>query len=330
MVTVVRPQAETLRRAVAAALLAPSVHNTQPWRWRVCTDRVELYADRDRRLPATDPDGRDLLVSCGIALGHLHVALAAAGVASTTLRFPDGDRDRLATVRVTAGPPDLDARADAVLAPAIGRRRSDRRPYPDGVLAAPVRAALGVRAARRGATLLVVDDPAARAHLVELEAEAAGDARGRPGHAAELLVWTHRYAGSGDGVHAESVPSGTRWPQEPELGLRFPPGRLPAPSGAPDRAAILVLTTPADDDPARLAAGEAASGVLLSATRSGLATCPLSRVLESPRTRSAVASRVLRTTAHPQLLIRVGRPPDDRELPATPRRRLSDVLAHGG
>ena len=68
-----------LEHAVEHALRAPSVHNTQPWRWRIdpADGVVELHADRGRQLTATDPDGRDLLISCGAALGHLAVALRA-------------------------------------------------------------------------------------------------------------------------------------------------------------------------------------------------------------------------------------------------------------
>lgn len=323
------PQPGTVRQAVAAALLAPSVHNSQPWRWRIADDRVELHSDPVRRLPFTDPDRRDHLVSCGAALAGLHVALAAAGIGHDITRFPGADTDHLATVVFTGGPLRGPDRADAVLAGAMRRRRTDRRPFPDGVIAPHTRAALDVRAARYGVGLHAVTDPAARTRLAELEQEAARELRLRPGQAAELLVWTRRYADSRDGVRAESVPAGARWPREPEIGVRFPAGSLPSSPLVQDRATIVALTTPADDDPARLAAGEAAGVLLLAATRAGLATCPLSRILEVPGTRRTLATRVLRTLDHPQLLIRIGQAPDDRELPATPRRRLSDVLVHG-
>jgi hypothetical protein len=114
-----------LAMAVEHALRAPSVHNTQPWRWRFRAGGVDLYADRGRHLAATDPDGRDLLLSCGAALHHLRVALAAGGLAVAVERTPDPeDADHLATVTITAGPPDP---ADAALFREIPRRRTDRR-----------------------------------------------------------------------------------------------------------------------------------------------------------------------------------------------------------
>ncbi len=69
---------------LATAGRAPSLHNTQPWRFRVRGNGLDLYADPDRRLRAIDPDGREMLISCGAALfglrlGIRHLGLAHAG-----------------------------------------------------------------------------------------------------------------------------------------------------------------------------------------------------------------------------------------------------------
>ena len=89
------------------AVRAPSVHNTQPWRWRIRDDSVELYADWTRHLPWTDPDRRDLLISCGAALHHLRVALARQGLAVAVDRFPDPDHEgHLAAVTIRPGQGD--------------------------------------------------------------------------------------------------------------------------------------------------------------------------------------------------------------------------------
>ena len=68
----------TMRAALELALRAPSLHNSQPWRWRLDGTTAYLYLDSTRRLPATDPHARELVISCGAALHHLQVALAAA------------------------------------------------------------------------------------------------------------------------------------------------------------------------------------------------------------------------------------------------------------
>ena len=80
---------EVLMRATERALRAPSVHNSQPWQWRISDGVVELHADPNRHLVGTDPDRRDLVISCGAALHHLTVALADLGVSTTTERLPD-------------------------------------------------------------------------------------------------------------------------------------------------------------------------------------------------------------------------------------------------
>jgi hypothetical protein len=119
-----------LDAAARASLHAPSVFNTQPWHWHIAGDTLELSADPDRRLDATDPDGRLLLISCGTALHHARTALAAAGHAVTVDRLPDPARpELLARIRLgTAVPPDPEAQR---MAGAIARRRTDRRVFGD-------------------------------------------------------------------------------------------------------------------------------------------------------------------------------------------------------
>ena len=83
------PDAGTIRTVLALASRAPSVHNTQPWRWLVGAESLHLYSDTNRQLPNTDPDGRDLILSCGAALNHCVVALAAVGWRAKVNRLPN-------------------------------------------------------------------------------------------------------------------------------------------------------------------------------------------------------------------------------------------------
>ena len=100
---------QTARELVSLAIRAPSVHNTQPWAWRIGPDSIELYADESRRLDAADPAGRNLVISCGAALHHLRVAARASGLMPEVARLPDAaDPDLLA--RVTFTPADLPSR----------------------------------------------------------------------------------------------------------------------------------------------------------------------------------------------------------------------------
>src|SRR5690554_3741335 len=95
MTSTVAEVPNALRRAVVRATRAPSVHNTQPWRFVRRDDVLEVYADWTRRLRVLDPSGRQLLLSCGCAVFNARVALAEAGFTSEVERFPAPDRSEL-------------------------------------------------------------------------------------------------------------------------------------------------------------------------------------------------------------------------------------------
>jgi Nitroreductase family len=324
-----------LADAVEHALRAPSVHNTQPWRWLVDgTDGVvELYADLNRHLTATDPDRRDLLISCGAALDHLVVALAHAGLRATTHRLPDPeDSTHLATVTIEGTLATVSA-ARADLFPAIHRRHTDRRrfshrPVPSGLIRALVDAA-----ARADVLLVPVEH--ARERFTAVLVDAAERQRWTPGYPAELQVWTRRYGAARDGIPSTAIahaPTGLPGPS----GLRrFPNAELTQPMpttghGLPDdAAAFLVLATAEDRPEDRLRTGEALSAVLLTATRAGLATTPLSQATEVAASRDTLR-QVLGIPEQPQLVLRVGWPATHAaELTDTPRRDLAYVLIRG-
>jgi nitroreductase len=335
--------------AVEDAVRAPSVHNTQPWLWRIGQGRIEqgrieqdgieLHADWNRHLPVTDPDRRDLVISCGAALHHLLVALAARRIAAEVHRLPDPeDSGHLATVLISGIVREEQAggtagAVDAALYPAIAvrhtdRRRMSRRPVPEDLLTS-----LAEHATRHGAVLVPVTDRAERSRLLALLVDAGQAQAIEPGYAAELRMWTGRLADSRDGIPAANVaapPVGAREPSPlrrfPRTNLRQPPQR-PGHGPGDDSAELLVVATPGDADLDRLHAGEATSAVLLSATRLGLATTPLSQALEVPTSREHLGRDVLHIPEEPQLLIRVGWPATGAaELPATPRRSLTNVL----
>lgn len=117
-----------LQDAVALACRAPSLHNSQPWRWISDGTVLHLFADRTRMMWSADGSGRELLLSCGAVLDHLVVAMAAAGWDTSVERFPDPhDTDHLAIVRFTAA--DAVTEAQRRRADAIPRRRTDRLPF---------------------------------------------------------------------------------------------------------------------------------------------------------------------------------------------------------
>ncbi|GAA3514828.1 NAD(P)H nitroreductase [Actinocatenispora rupis] len=311
------PPEEALARAVTAALRAPSVFNTQPWHWRLHDGVAELWADRDRQLATVDPDGRLLVLSCGVALHHARIAVAAAGRHPVVTRFPDpGHAGPLAELRIGGPyePADEERRAYA----AIAARHTDRRPYAaETDIPRETLALLRDAAESAGAHLHVLRDD----QVPELTVAAAGASMTEtadPAYSEELNVWTHRPSPAGDGVPVETAvrPVPRRVPVRD-----FAPGADGlAPGGGTDRhARYAVVFTDADDVRAWLAAGEATSAVLLAATVHGLATNPVSDVVETPVARDRLAALLARI-GHPQLVVRLGRGTPAQPVPRTPRR----------
>ncbi|TVT16793.1 NAD(P)H nitroreductase [Amycolatopsis rhizosphaerae] len=319
------PDEYTVHAAVELAVRAPSVHNTQPWLFRVGGRTVHLYADPERRLAETDPRGRDLILSCGAALHHLRIGFAALGWRAEVHRLPNpDDENHLAAVELHRHEPTQE---DITLAAAIPRRRTDRRrhsswPVPEGDVEL-----MAQRAAAEGIILRAAEGQA-RYHLSRAIREAAARHAHDPAYQVELAAWSGRDAAP-DGVPSANVPAPDTTPGAlPDRPFADP--RLPQPpdtAGEDDETVLLVLATTSDDRMSQLRAGEATSATLLTATALGLASCPLTEALEIQDTREKVREKVT-DGSFPQMVLRIGWAPVNADpLPATPRRDLAEVLA---
>jgi hypothetical protein len=312
-----------LADAAKASLLAPSVFNTQPWRWRIAGDTMQLSADPDRRLDATDPEGRLLLLSCGTALHHARTALAAAGWSATVERIPDEGRpELLARIRLgAAGSPDPRAQA---LVDAMPRRRTDRRPFGDRTVPGAVLTALRLAVEDEGVYLHVVRPD--QVPLLAISAARAADAElDDPAYREELDRWTHRPEGSGDGVPPATAV---------EQALRRVPVRDFAPDATAglqagddvDRGAAYVVIFGMTDRPVDLLrGGEAMSALLLAGTADGLATAPFTDAVEVGWPRRLVQD-LLSGVGEPYVVVRLGYVESGEPLPAAPRREPADVI----
>jgi nitroreductase len=315
-----RLRQDLLVGAVQTAGQAPSIHNSQPWRFRVGKDRVDLYADRSRRLHATDVDGRDLLLSCGAALHHMRLALSESWQL-TVRRFPSVENpDHLATVELKTRTPGA---GNPALLAAIPERRTDRRPFTEWPVPQAFLRELIEAASDQGAVLRSVTEPRS-VRVLQAVAAAAATAQGQvPGYHAELAQWT-RFRGSA-GLPASSLLLDSE--VKVLAGRRFPPGELArGEAGQPDRAILLILGTASDDRLSQLRAGEALSAVLLQATHHGLATCPVSQAMENRATRQAVQDLVVDGTMCPQIVLRLGWAPTNAPILPTSRRALAEIL----
>jgi nitroreductase len=308
------PSRAILSDCVRSAITAPSLHNSQPWLFRIEPPAVRVYADQGRRLPVVDPDGREHLISVGAAVFTLRLAMRRAGYHVDCELLPDPADPALAA-RVTAGRPVAADEDTEALAAAIPYRHTNRWPFARVAVPAGMIDRLRAAARREGAELTVAD-PIGRDAILGLARAADRWLRERPHYAEEISRW------SGRGVRHQGVPV---WAAGPWDALEVMPVRdfagltpLPRPREPFEpHSTVMILTTDGDTGRDWLTAGQALQRVLLTATWSGLATTPISQPVEAPEIRKRLTRRPA------QMVLRVGY---GKATGRTPRRPLKEVL----
>ncbi|MEU8006039.1 nitroreductase [Catellatospora sp. NPDC049111] len=315
--------ADQLAAAATVAAQAPSIHNTQPWRWHIRTRSADLYLDASRQLRATDPDRRLAMLSCGTALHHAQVALAAAGTPAEVQLLPQPDDPLyLAKIIVTenARPmPNAQRLRDA-----IGIRHTDRRPPKRQPMPATVMPLLQATAANHLSGLQPLD----RGQVLELaaaisraQADETSDAATRD----ELNTWTGTDRQSGMGIPDANIPTGPTSTTAPTRDFGHV-GTLPVNDQNDDAATYAILYGYADDPRAWLRAGQALSDIWLAATTMNIALLPLSAAVETPHTRQLVNS-LLTDIGYVQIALRLAIPdPAQGDAPRTPRLPATDTI----
>jgi nitroreductase len=303
---------------LAAATAAPSMHNTQPWRFKVSQDTIELHADPERVLPVIDPAGRGVYLACGAALLNLRLAAAVAGREPVVQLLPYPDQPLLlATVRLAgphrAGPVECELHA------AITRRHTNRGPFSGRPVPPGVAAELADAARAEGAILHILDRNET-ARVLYLIRDAERDWLADPAYRAELARWV------GGARDRDGIPDSSLGPRSPGLSApvrEFTPGR-PRPAGHAwfeEHPQLAVLSTRFGGRAHWLLAGQALQRVLLAATTREIAACPLTQPLE---TADAWLVRDPRSgREEPQMILRLGY---GLPVPPTPRRPVPEVL----
>ncbi|MEU2041859.1 Acg family FMN-binding oxidoreductase [Nocardia niwae] len=317
------PTGETIEKAVLLAGRAPSLHNSQPWHWTFDGHALRLFAVPERRLPATDTAGRQMLISCGIALGHLRAAMAADGWRILVARFPDPNR-RTHLATITFQPAGFVSEGDRARADAILRRHTDRLPFAAPTEWSDFETVLRSTFDPADATLTALGDDS-RPTLARASEMSASLRRYDPGYHAELQWWTGHIVADA-GVPKEALIS-EQERQRVTVGRKFPTVAGDRREDVTDdHSVILVLSTRDDTADDLVRCGEVLSTVLLECTLAGYATCPLTHLTEVPQSRAAVRT-LLEGSGVPQVLVRVGSTPESAEhRPQTPRRPLAEIL----
>jgi hypothetical protein len=310
------------RDVLVAAGLAPSVHNTQPWRFRLLSSGIELHAEPSRRLAVCDPLGEEQRLSCGAALFNLRLALAGQGLHPVVSTTPDHSRpDLLAVVRGGTRRPATPEIAS--LLRAIPRRHTNRRPFADTSVTPPERHTLQHAAHLEGAQLHLVGDTR-HAELSDLAAQAHQLQFADQAFRAELAAWTAHDGGRSDGVPAAAggpLPEPhDRWVHRDFTGGQG--RRRVGGKDFEDRPLIAVLTARGSGQAVDVRAGEALQRVLLTATVAGLAVSFVSQLVEVPDVRDQV-QRMVGGIGVPRVVLRIGR---GWPVAATPRLPVEDLV----
>ena len=298
---------DDVRTVAQLAGLAPSVHNTQPWRFTWDGERFDVLADRSRALPVLDPSGRERAVSIGAASVHARIGFAGLGWDTTTTLLPDGD-DGEVHVRLEVTGPRASTPEELELVAAIPRRGTDRDPYDTRPVPAEVLAAIEAAAGAEGGwthTVSVED----LAELEVLLAHADAAQRSDPAYLEELAAWRRE---DDAGVSSRSLPTVDASARGSSLSLRdydaasagasrtqhaqTPPAEHPT---------VLVVGTEHDTRSDWVLSGFVLGRVLLQATVEGVAAQPVSSVLEVPLLRGRLR-KALRLVGHPQMVLRTG------------------------
>jgi hypothetical protein len=307
---------------LGAGARAPSLHNSQPWRFQVIDHEVWLFSDPTRRLPHIDPDGRQQIISCGACLLNLRLAMRHLGFEPHVELQPPGDSNLLATVRreVDLGPA---GGSDRRLYEQISERRTTRSRFGTEPIPPAIGQLLRYVVATEGASLHPIGSRTERGVLAHLLVRAIRGQLADPLRTRETLKWLHSKTDT-DGMRS-SAWEGVAFPVP---GLYDPnlPGADDWESRIPqlvDQTALFILSTPGDDRPDWMKAGQAVQRLLLTASRAGLAASFLDQTIESPPLRAELAES-LGLRGYPQLMLRIGYPwltPT-----ASARRSLEDTI----
>ncbi|MCJ7444318.1 MAG: hypothetical protein MUO26_07290 [Methanotrichaceae archaeon] len=291
-------QEDKLKFLLKYAILAPSSHNSQPWKFNVSGDEIRLYGDRSKWLRVADTDQREFYISLGCALENMAIAADHFGYNHSVTYFPTADEEDLVAV-VRLNPNDQPSRNtklfDAILTRHTNRKLYENRPVLDSEIQL-----LQSQSAETDLQLYMTSDPDTRNKFRGLIVRANKIQYKDPDYKSELGYWL------GQGVMG---PTGFMAKIAQLVVVLFDTG-----NGQTKTDAELINSTPIlgfigskeNDRASQVKAGQLFERVWLAAEAHGIRVHPMSQALEVPETKAEVSGLIPQKGLYPQQIFRLG------------------------
>ncbi len=330
-------------KALCYAILAPSPHNTQPWKLKLDGENgILVFIDPKRTLPMCDPTARQAYMGSGAFLEVLSIAATALGRRADITLFPHGqdaiEKTGVSPVaRVELGKP-ADSSDD--LFAQVPLRTTNRRPYKNEAPSLAEIARFATLFQGGGCQLAIITD--------RVRLDAAAVILTRAMRIETFLARTYRETMQYFRFNDEEVlkyRDGFNYENMGITGLgkqvlELTSGRKSSNGGffknstvasfrkmAENTAALGLISSTENDRAAQVAVGCRYARLQLTATGMGISLQPMTQVTEEYPEMAGAGQEFRQmfsnVSGHLQLVVRMGRA---APLPHSARRRLEDML----
>ena len=312
---------------VRYATLAPSGHNTQPWKFSLKEDCIRIFPDFTRRLPVVDPDNRELYISLGCALENLVIAAKYAGYDPEVEYFPEGEPDECLLVTLKHS----NVTGNHNLFQAIPKRHTNRREYNKGQIPAADLNKIGSVPTENGVTSLVLTEPDAIEQIIDLVRESNRIQMNDDAFMDEISSWI-RFNDSEEELHLDGLTSRAmgRFSVPGWLGRMYMKIFVSAKNQSKtdemnirSSSALMVIISVKNDKKSWVDVGRSFEHIALTMTTLNIENAHLNQPCEVPQLKIQLQKHLALGSAHPQLLLRIGYA---EPLPCSPRRPVRQVM----